>query len=119
MKPADPQRRTEPPGGRHRDGFAIGFVLAIVLFMAIMLYGQWVADSVAEEKSSRVMEVILGAAPPFELLAGKVAASARWRSPQYVIVFVPAVLAIVFQDQIASLVLGELRRSGRRGCRAG
>jgi ABC-type Na+ efflux pump permease subunit len=30
--------------------------------MAIVMYGQWVAYSVAEEKSSRVMEVILGAA---------------------------------------------------------
>src|SRR4051812_8461145 len=69
-----------PSGGQGGTGtaesavneFAIGFVLSIVLFMAIILYGQWVAYSVAEEKSSRVMEVILGAASPFELLAGKV-----------------------------------------------
>ena len=40
--------------------------------MAIILYGQWIAFSVAEEKSTRVMEIVLAAATPFQLLAGKV-----------------------------------------------
>jgi ABC-2 type transport system permease protein len=83
-----------------------GFVLAIVIFMAIILYGQWIAYSVAEEKSSRVMEVILGAASPFDLLGGKVAGVGALALTQYAIVFVPAALAILFQDQIASLILG-------------
>lgn len=86
--------------------FAIGFILSIVLFMAIILYGQWVAYSVAEEKSSRVMEVILGAASPFELLAGKVAGVGALALTQYAIIFVPATLALLLQDQIAGLVLG-------------
>ncbi|MBI2781296.1 MAG: ABC transporter permease [Chloroflexi bacterium] len=87
-------------------GGAIGFVLAIVLFMAIVLYGQWIAYSVAEEKSSRVMEVILGAATPFELLSGKVVGVGALALTQYVIVFVPATAALLLQNQIAALVLG-------------
>jgi len=83
-----------------------GFVLAIVIFMAIILYGQWIAYSVAEEKSSRVMEVILGAASPVDLLGGKVAGVGALALTQYAIVFVPAALAILFQDQIAGLLLG-------------
>ena len=71
-----------------------------------MLYGQWIAYSVVEEKSSRVMEVILGAATPFELLAGKVVGVGALAITQYVIVFVPAMIALLFQDQIAALVLG-------------
>jgi ABC-2 type transport system permease protein len=87
--------------------FTIGFVLSIVLFMAIILYGQWVAYSVAEEKSSRVMEVILGAASPFELLAGKVVGVGGLALTQYAIIFVPALLIVLFQDQIASAILSQ------------
>jgi ABC-2 type transport system permease protein len=87
--------------------FAIGFVLSIVLFMAIILYGQWVAYSVAEEKSSRVMEVILGAASPFELLSGKVVGVGGLALTQYAIIFVPALVVLLFQDQIAAAVLGQ------------
>ena len=87
--------------------FAIGFVLSIVLFMAIILYGQWVAYSVAEEKSSRVMEVILGAASPFELLAGKVVGVGGLALTQYAIIFVPALVVLLLQDQISGFILGQ------------
>jgi ABC-2 type transport system permease protein len=83
-----------------------GFVLAIIIFMAIILYGQWIAYSVAEEKSSRVMEVILGAASPIDLLGGKVVGVGALALTQYAIIFVPAALAIIFQDQIAGFLLG-------------
>ena len=46
--------------------------MTILIFMMIVLYGNWIAMSVVEEKSSRVMEVILNAATPFQLLTGKV-----------------------------------------------
>jgi ABC-2 type transport system permease protein len=99
-----------PTGPSSPDGFvnqfAGGFVLAIVLFMAIILYGQWVAYSVVEEKSSRVMEVILGAATPFELLGGKVIGVGALAVTQYVIVGIPATVALLLQPQIAALVLG-------------
>ena len=103
---ADPNARPGLNPVDQAGGFAVGFVLAIVLFMAIVLYGQWIAYSVVEEKSSRVMEVILGAASPFELLFGKVVGVGALALTQYFIVFVPAVVAVLFQAQIASLVLG-------------
>jgi ABC-2 type transport system permease protein len=110
-----PAYATELPSGKPGlatpegaiNSFAIGFVLSIVLFMAIILYGQWVAYSVAEEKSSRVMEVILGAASPFELLAGKVVGVGGLALTQYAIIFVPALVVLLLQDQISGLVLGE------------
>jgi len=103
---ADPNAPPALDPSQQAGGFAAGFVLAIVLFMAIVLYGQWIAYSVVEEKSSRVMEVILGAASPFELLFGKVIGVGALALTQYFVVFVPAVLALVFQPQIAALVLG-------------
>jgi ABC-2 type transport system permease protein len=84
----------------------VGSALAIFIFIAIILYGTWVAMSVVEEKSSRVMEIILGAATPFELLGGKVIGVGSTALLQYVAVMVPAILAIVLQGQVASLVMG-------------
>ncbi len=44
----------------------------VLLFISIITYGQWVLTGVVEEKQSRVIEVILGAVQPRQLLAGKV-----------------------------------------------
>ncbi len=44
----------------------------IMLLMAVTLYGQWVLVGVIEEKSNRVVEVILATLAPWELLVGKV-----------------------------------------------
>ena len=74
--------------------------------MAIVLYGQWIAYSVAEEKSSRVLELILGAATPFELLAGKVRGVGALALTQYGLVAVAAIVSLIFQGQIAALVFG-------------
>jgi ABC-2 type transport system permease protein len=86
--------------------FLVSFGLSITLFMAIILYGQWIAFSVAEEKNSRVMEVVLAAATPFQLMSGKVAGVGALGLAQFVIVAVPTAVAIMFQGQIAAAVLG-------------
>jgi ABC-2 type transport system permease protein len=93
-------------------GSLTGQALVIFLFIAIILYGQWVAMSVAEEKSSRVMEIVLNAASPFELLAGKVVGVGALGLTQYVAAIVPAVIALLLQDRIAALLLGEAAASG-------
>lgn len=87
-------------------GSIIGFALTIFIFMAIILYGQWVAMSVAEEKSSRVIEIVLGAAKPFELMAGKVVGTGAAGMVQYVAVVIPATVVILFEAQIAKAILG-------------
>jgi ABC-2 type transport system permease protein len=56
---------------RERDEGML-FVGMLLLFMALVVYGQSVASSVAEEKSSRVIELLLTTLAPRRLLAGKV-----------------------------------------------
>ncbi|MEF8816061.1 MAG: ABC transporter permease [Salinibacter sp.] len=51
---------------------AIGYVMALVIYFAVFFYGQYVMQGVIEEKSSRVVEVIVSSVRPFELLMGKV-----------------------------------------------
>ncbi|NNC75767.1 MAG: ABC transporter permease [Acidimicrobiia bacterium] len=53
------------------QGFAA--ILAIVMFMVIVTYGQWILIGVVEEKSNRVVEMVLGALRPHRLLVGKIA----------------------------------------------
>src|SRR5262249_12633777 len=43
-----------------------------ILYLGLVTYGGWVTSGVLEEKSSRIVEVILAAVRPRELLAGKV-----------------------------------------------
>jgi len=44
----------------------------ILIFISVEIYGAIVAAGVAEEKSSRMMEILVNAATPFQLLAGKI-----------------------------------------------
>jgi ABC-2 type transport system permease protein len=105
--PAGPAGRSGPADGEAgANAFMIAFGLSILLFMAIILYGQWVAFSVAEEKNSRVMEVVLAAATPFQLLSGKVVGVGGLALVQYVVVVVPAGIVVFFQDRIAAAILG-------------
>jgi len=52
-------------------GFAIAFALFMILYMTTLIYGQQVMHGVLEEKSSRVVEVMLAAVEPVELMWGK------------------------------------------------
>jgi len=53
-------------------GYIIAYVGIMLIFMSIYLYGYGVATGVAEEKGSRIMEILVNAATPFQLLAGKI-----------------------------------------------
>jgi len=108
--PAEPGQAPKDFAGEIGSSLT-GQALVIFLFIAIVLYGQWVAMSVAEEKSSRVMEIVLNAASPFELLAGKVVGVGSLGLTQYVAAIIPAGIALLLQDRIASLVLGEAAAS--------
>lgn len=50
----------------------IASALAILIYFFIFLYGVQIMRGVGEEKSSRVMEVMLSAVKPFDLMMGKI-----------------------------------------------
>src|SRR6185312_14513816 len=84
----------------------LGFGMTVLVYMMIIMYGNWVASSVVEEKSSRVMEVILNAATPFQLLAGKVLGVGAVALLQYAAVLVAGSIALVAQASVAAAALG-------------
>jgi len=88
-----------------RDMLAFG--MTILIFMIVLMYGNWIAMSVVEEKSSRVMEVVLNAATPFQLLAGKVFGVGAVAFTQYAAIVLAGGLALLLQGPVASAILGE------------
>lgn len=51
---------------------AIGYILAFVLYMFLLIYGSMVMQSVIEEKNNRVLEVMVSSVKPFDLMMGKI-----------------------------------------------
>lgn len=100
----DPNASADPFAGP--DG-AVAYVLVILTFMAVVTYGTWVATSVAEEKSSRVMELLITAASPRQLLAGKVLGTGAAGLTQYAAILVAALVGFLAQDLVAQQLLGE------------
>jgi len=54
------------------DAEGIAFITVVAMLGAIMTYGQWVLNGVAEEKTGRIVELLLVSLRPVHLLAGKV-----------------------------------------------
>ena len=50
----------------------MGLVLGFLLYFILVLYGAMVMQSVIEEKSSRILEVMVSTVKPFEMLMGKI-----------------------------------------------
>jgi ABC-2 type transport system permease protein len=80
--------------------------LIVLIFMAIITYGTWVAMSVAEEKGSRVMELMLNATTPLQMLAGKVMGNGAAGLTQYGIVLAAVVGGLVAQGPLHRAVVG-------------
>ncbi len=53
-------------------GLAIGGGMAFIMFFMITMYGAMVMRSVMEEKTSRIVEVMMSSVRPFELMLGKI-----------------------------------------------
>jgi ABC-2 type transport system permease protein len=105
---AGPGDDSPAPGSPEQGAsYLLGFGMTILIFMLIILYGTWVAMSVAEEKSSRVMEVILNAATPFQLLSGKVLGVGAVAVTQYLAIIIVGIVALVAQAPLVSAVLGD------------
>lgn len=68
---ADVSYNTSFLGGGSIGGMAAGVVVVLVLFMAIYMYGYWVAMSIASEKTSRIMEVLITSTKPSRIVIGK------------------------------------------------
>jgi ABC-2 type transport system permease protein len=61
-----------PEPADHTQRLVVGLIVAFLLYISIITYGTMVAQGVVEEKSSRVVEILLASVRPWQLLLGKV-----------------------------------------------
>lgn len=59
-------------GENAAQSFSLAYFMGIILYMAILLYGINVMSSVLEEKTTRIVEVLVSSLRPFQLMLGKV-----------------------------------------------
>ena len=67
--------QVETLGKDQMQNFFYTYIMIFALYMVILLYGQMVAMSVATEKSSRAMELLITSAKPINMMFGKVLAA--------------------------------------------
>ncbi|MEW6338403.1 MAG: ABC transporter permease [Acidobacteriota bacterium] len=86
------------------QSFFLSYILMFLLWMSVMIYGMYVMRGVLEEKSSRIVEVIVGNLSPTELMVGKIAGVGAVGLTQYLIWTLIAINLAV--PGLASVVLG-------------
>jgi ABC-2 type transport system permease protein len=62
----------DPDADADVEAAVVALVGVVVLYSLLILFGQFVAQGVVEEKSSRVVELLLATMRPWQLLAGKI-----------------------------------------------
>jgi ABC-2 type transport system permease protein len=86
--------------GRTPDDEAAALIMTILLFVAITTYGSLVLTGVVEEKSNRVVEVLLARMPARNLLAGKVAGIGLLGLAQFAVMAVVALVTTSVVDSV-------------------
>ena len=88
----------------------IGIILGFVLYFFLIIYGSIVMQSIIEEKSSRILEVLVSSVRPFDMMMGKILGVAAVAATQIaiwgvLIVAISALLipAIMPDDILASV----------------
>jgi ABC-2 type transport system permease protein len=52
-------------------GFAMVFIIAFLIYMTVLLYGQVVLGAIIEEKETRIAEILFSSVRPFQIMFGK------------------------------------------------
>ena len=81
----------------------IGFICGILIYIFIFMYGTMVMRGVIEEKTSRIVEVIISSVKPFQLMMGKILGVALVGLTQFVLwilltIAIASVAELMFMD---------------------
>lgn len=85
----------------------IGFAFGYLIMMFIIIYGNMVMRSVIEEKTNRIIEIIISSVKPFQLMMGKIIGTSLAGILQFLIWIVLGVVITLG----ASFIMGESQES--------
>lgn len=91
LEPADPNRETNT---------VVSFFGLILLYVGILSYGAWTLNGVIEEKTNRVVEVLMSALRPHQLMAGKVIGIGLLGVAQLLLIVITAAVAALAVDLV-------------------
>ncbi len=84
---------------------AIGMISAFMIYMFIVIYGAQVMAGVVQEKTSRIVEVIISSVKPFELMMGKIIGIAMVGLTQF---FLWVLLTVLISSVAGSFIGGNV-----------
>lgn len=84
----------------------LAYVGDVLVFVAVLLYGMGVAMGVGEEKGSRVMEILVNAATPFQLMVGKIVGIGAAGLTQMVVVVAVGIGSFLLQIPLQAAIFG-------------
>jgi ABC-2 type transport system permease protein len=93
-------------GEERAASYFVALFLVIILFSTIYNYGVAIAQGAAEEKSNRIMEIMISAATPFQLMMGKIIGIGLVGFTQVLLVATSGVTAFLLQNPIKEFLFG-------------
>jgi ABC-2 type transport system permease protein len=84
--------------------FLLAYLMAFVLYLALLIYGLQIMMSVVEEKGSRIIEILVSSLSPFQLLLGKILGVGAVGLLQLSMWAGTAMLLTTYRVQIASVI---------------
>ena len=88
---------------RNENAAIFGFLCGLMIFFFVMMYGMQVMRGVMEEKTNRIIEVIVSSVKPFELMMGKIIGVALVGITQFLIW---VILSTTLTTVASTMVLG-------------
>ena len=100
------QSQDTQPASEIAASYVLAYFSAILIYMSVGLYAGIVAAGVAEEKSSRMMELLVNVATPFQLLVGKIVGIGAACLTQMVCVVVVGIVGVLLQTPLQNALFG-------------
>lgn len=98
--------------------YALGMILTFILYMCLLLYGQMVMTSIIEEKTNRVLEIVVSSVRPMQMMLGKICGIGLVAVTQIVIwavliaamsaFLLPAILSPELSAEVAAINAGNM-----------
>lgn len=96
-------------GKSSQENFAnyiITTIMVVLMYVMIVMYGTWIAQGVVEEKSSRVMEIMINAATPMQLMFGKIIGVGGAACTQMGVIILGALAGLALEGPVNQMLLG-------------
>jgi len=90
--------------GSGEDAYVTAIAAGILLYMTLIIYGMSTMRSVMEEKSTRIIEILVSSIEPFYLLTGKIVSVGAVALTQYLVWGITLGVIVAFSNSFAQLL---------------